>query len=119
MSQPLASQLAPLPGQSLRLPAGRRSPGLGGGLHWKLDAEKFVPRSRKTLLVTGPIPSPSTPIEINLTAVKLILIGVVRTSRLLGANLGVSLFHLAPPSGARVFVPPRGFGALASEGGLD
>ena len=30
--QRLASQLAPLPGQGLRLPAGSRSLGLGGGL---------------------------------------------------------------------------------------
>ena len=50
--QRLASQLAPLPGQGLRLPAGSRSPGLGGGLRWKLDAGKFAPRSRKTLLVS-------------------------------------------------------------------
>ena len=40
--------------------------------------------------------------------------------RLLGADFAVQLFFsTCPPSGARVFVPLRGNGALASEGGLD
>ena len=99
-----------LPSQGSDSPRGAEDPDPGGGQVEKPDAERFAPR-RFDLRTTR--------FTIKLKYFSLIVKRVVRRATLLGTNLALSRFRSPPPSGVRAFVPPRGFGALASEGGLD